>query len=35
MKHFKLLQKYLSNTAVLIVKFHNVHWNVVGKNFMR
>ena len=35
MKHFKLLQQYLSNLAVLTVKFHNIHWNVVGKNFMR
>ncbi|MFW5648540.1 MAG: Dps family protein [Candidatus Alkaliphilus sp. MAG34] len=35
MKHFKLLQQYLSNLAVLTVKFHNVHWNVVGRNFMR
>lgn len=35
MKHFKLLQQYLSNLAVLNVKFHNIHWNVVGRNFMR
>ena len=35
MKHFKLLQQYLSNLAVLTVKLHNVHWNVVGRNFMR
>lgn len=35
MKHFKLLQQYVSNSAVLAVKFHNIHWNVVGRNFMR
>lgn len=35
MKHYKLLQQYLSNLAVLNVKFHNIHWNVVGRNFMR
>lgn len=35
MKHFKLLQQYLSNLAVLNVKLHNIHWNVVGKNFVR
>ncbi|MCK9444313.1 MAG: DNA starvation/stationary phase protection protein [Tissierellaceae bacterium] len=35
MKHFDLLQKYLSNLAVLNVKFHNVHWNVVGNQFVR
>lgn len=34
MKHFDLLQKYLSNLAVLNVKLHNVHWNVVGGQFM-
>lgn len=35
MRHFELLQKYLSNLNVLLVKFHNIHWNVVGKQFMR
>ncbi len=35
MPHFELIQKYLSNLGVLIVKFHNVHWNVVGKQFVR
>ena len=34
MKHFDLLQKYLSNLAVLNVKFHNIHWNVVGGQFV-
>ncbi|MFA7411658.1 MAG: DNA starvation/stationary phase protection protein [Tissierellaceae bacterium] len=35
MKHFDLLQKYLSNLAVLNVKFHNIHWSVVGNQFVR
>ena len=35
MKHIELLQKYLSNLAVLNVKFHNIHWNVVGSQFMQ
>ena len=35
MKHLELLQKYLSNLGVLIVKLHNVHWNVVGNQFLR
>ncbi|MCQ4924349.1 DNA starvation/stationary phase protection protein [Tissierella carlieri] len=35
MKHIQLLQKYLSNLAVLNVKFHNIHWNVVGTQFMQ
>lgn len=26
---------YLANLAVLNVKFHNVHWNVVGKQFVQ
>lgn len=34
MKHKDLLQKYLSNLAVLNVKLHNIHWNVVGNQFM-
>ncbi|NMA95297.1 MAG: DNA starvation/stationary phase protection protein [Clostridiales bacterium] len=35
MKHFELLQKYLSNLNILNVKLHNIHWNVVGKNFIK
>ncbi|WP_353095370.1 DNA starvation/stationary phase protection protein [Tissierella praeacuta] len=35
MKHIDLLQKYLSNLAVLNVKMHNIHWNVVGSQFMQ
>ena len=34
MKHIDLLQKYLSNLEVLNIKLHNIHWNVVGKQFM-
>ncbi len=34
MKHYDLLQKYLSNLGVLNVKLHNVHWNVVGNQFV-
>lgn len=34
MKHFDLLQRYLANLGVLNVKLHNVHWNVVGPQFM-
>lgn len=34
MKHFDLLQKYLSNLAVLNIKMHNIHWNVVGNQFV-
>lgn len=35
MKHLELLQKYLANTAVLNLKMHNVHWNVVGLQFLK
>ncbi len=35
MKHYDLLQTYLANLGVLNVKLHNIHWNVVGKKFMR
>jgi len=34
MKHYELLQKYLSNLAVLNIKLHNIHWNVVGSQFL-
>ncbi len=35
MKHLELLQEYLANSAVLNVKMHNVHWNVVGLQFLK
>ena len=35
MKHLDLTQKFLANLGVLFVKLHNIHWNVVGKHFMR
>lgn len=35
MKHFDLLQEYLSNSAILSIKMHNVHWNVVGMQFIK
>lgn len=28
------MNQYLSNLAVLMVKLHNLHWNVVGPQFM-
>ena len=31
----KNVQVYLSNLAVLNIKLHNLHWNVVGKNFVQ
>lgn len=35
MKHLELLQEYLANTAVLNVKMHNIHWNVMGLQFLK
>ena len=35
MKNVKKVNEYLSNLAVLNVKLHNIHWNVVGKQFVR
>ncbi len=35
MKHLESVQTYLANLAVLFVKLHNVHWNVVGSQFLR
>ena len=34
MKYIESLQKYLSNLGVLNIKMHNIHWNVVGPQFM-
>lgn len=34
MKHIELIQKYLSNLNLLNIKFHNIHWNIVGPQFM-
>lgn len=34
MKNLNLIQSYLSNLAVLNVKLHNIHWNVVGPQFV-
>ncbi len=33
MKQTDLMNKYVADLAVLNVKFHNLHWNVVGENF--
>lgn len=35
MKHLELLQEYLANSAVLNIKMHNIHWNVVGLQFIK
>ncbi len=35
MKDYKKINVYLSNLAILNVKFHNLHWNVVGINFKK
>ncbi len=31
---YESLNKYLSNLSVLIPKTHNIHWNVVGAQFV-
>lgn len=33
MKQVELMNKYVADLMVNNVKFHNLHWNVVGKNF--
>ncbi len=35
MKHIDLLQNYLANLSILNVKLHNIHWNVVGLQFLK
>ena len=32
-KQLNLMNQYVADLAVLNVKFHNLHWNVVGENF--
>lgn len=32
-KQTKLMNQYVADLAVLNVKFHNLHWNVVGERF--
>ena len=32
-KQVKLMNQYVADLAVLNVKFHNLHWNVVGERF--
>ncbi|MGX8794498.1 Dps family protein [Fusibacter sp. JL298sf-3] len=34
MKHLQAMNTYLSNLSVLNAKLHNLHWNVVGINFV-
>lgn len=33
-KFVKLMNQYIADLAVLNVKFHNLHWNVVGERFV-
>lgn len=35
MKNYKKLNDYLSDLHILNVKLHNLHWNVVGKQFVQ
>lgn len=34
MKSLELRKEYLANLMVLNVKLHNLHWNVVGRDFV-
>lgn len=34
-KLLKLLNKYVADIAVMNTKLHNLHWNVVGQNFVQ
>ncbi|ADC91499.1 Dps family protein [Mageeibacillus indolicus] len=35
MKYEKEFNAYLADLAVMTMKLHNIHWNVVGKDFTR
>ncbi len=32
-KQINLMNRYIANLAVLNIKLHNLHWNVIGPNF--
>lgn len=34
MKKLEMMNVYVANLAVMNVKLHNLHWNVVGQQFM-
>lgn len=29
-----LLNQYVADTAVIFIKLHNIHWNIIGKDFL-
>jgi starvation-inducible DNA-binding protein len=31
----QLLNQYVADTAVFVIKLHNIHWNVVGEQFIK
>jgi starvation-inducible DNA-binding protein len=31
----QLLNQYVADSMLLVVKLHNIHWNVVGNHFMK
>ena len=31
----QLLNQYVADTAVFLIKLHNIHWNIVGDEFMK
>lgn len=31
----ELLNQYVADTAVFVIKLHNIHWNVLGDEFMK
>jgi starvation-inducible DNA-binding protein len=31
----ELLNQYVADTAVFIIKLHNIHWNILGDEFMK
>lgn len=31
----ELMNVYVANTLIFVVKLHNIHWNIVGHDFMK
>lgn len=31
----ELINQYVADTAVFVIKLHNIHWNIIGDEFMK
>jgi starvation-inducible DNA-binding protein len=31
----ELINQYVADTAIFVIKLHNIHWNIIGDEFMK